>query len=132
MFGDSTTAGVGAQRHRDALAGLLASAVAQQTGRAVSWRAVARSGATSRTARDLVPRLVRGEWRPNVVVVLIGVNDLKNLRPLRDWDHDVRAMLAAIDKMTGKAPWAMQRGGTSVSAESGVLRHFLALKSPKR
>jgi lysophospholipase L1-like esterase len=104
VFGDSTAAGVGAKRHQDALAGLLGAAVSGTTGREVSWRAVARSGATSRTARDLVPGLVAGAWRPDVVVVLIGVNDLKNLRRLRDWDHDVPALLAAIAETTSGAP----------------------------
>ena len=103
VFGDSTAAGVGAKRHQDALAGQLAAAVSAATGREVSWRAVARSGATSRTARDLVPGLVAGGWRPGVVVVLIGVNDLKNLRRLRDWDRDVPALLAAIREATGAA-----------------------------
>jgi len=104
VLGDSTAAGVGAARHRDALAGMLGAAVAGRTGRAVSWRAVARSGATSRTARDLVPGLVDGGWRPDVVVVVVGVNDLKNLRRLRDWDRDVPALLAAIDERSGKVP----------------------------
>jgi len=101
VFGDSTAAGVGATCHRDALAGLLGAAIARRTGREVSWRAVARTGATSRTARDLVPCLIEGGWRPDVVVVLIGVNDLKNLRLLRDWDRDVPALLAAIDETVG-------------------------------
>jgi hypothetical protein len=55
VFGDSSAAGVRAGRHADALAGLLAAAVAGQTGREVSWRAAARSGATSRTARSSRP-----------------------------------------------------------------------------
>jgi hypothetical protein len=42
VFGDCTAAGVGATCHEDALAGM------------------ARSGVTSRTARDLVPGLVEG------------------------------------------------------------------------
>jgi hypothetical protein len=37
-----------------------------------------------------------------VVVVLIGVNDLKNLRSLRDWHQDVPALLAAIGETTGE------------------------------
>jgi GDSL-like lipase/acylhydrolase family protein len=101
VLGDSTAAGVGAKCHQDALAGMLAAAVAVQAGREVSWRAVARGGTTSRTARDLVPGLVDGDWRPDVVVALIGVNDLKNLRSLRDWDQDVPALLAAIGETTG-------------------------------
>lgn len=104
VFGDSTAAGVGAARHQDALAGFLSAAVAGQTGRRVSWRVIARSGVTSRTARELVPDLAHEGWRPDVVVVTIGVNDLKNLRRLRDWDRDVPALLAAIDATIGAAP----------------------------
>lgn len=125
VFGDSTAAGVGTKRHQDALAGLLGAMVAQRTGREVSWRAVARSGATSRTARDLVPALVEENgWRPDVVVVLIGVNDLKNLRRLRDWDHDVPALMAAIRDTTGGAPLI-------VSGMAPVSR-FPALPQPVR
>ncbi len=124
VFGDSTAAGVGAKRHQDALAGTLAAEVAIQADREVSWRAVARSGATSRTALDLVPGLVDGEWRPDVVVVLVGVNDLKNLRPLRAWDHDVAALLAAIGQTTGGVP-------VIVSGMAPVSR-FPALPQPMR
>jgi lysophospholipase L1-like esterase len=124
IFGDSTAAGVGAKRHEDALAGLLGAAVSGATGRQVSWRAVARSGATSRTARGLVPGLVAGGWRPDVVVVLIGVNDLKNLRRLRDWDHDVPALLAAITATTGGAP--------VVVAGMAPVSRFPALPQPMR
>jgi lysophospholipase L1-like esterase len=124
VLGDSTAAGVGAKRHQDALVGMLAAAVAAQAGREVSWRAVARGGATSRTARDLVPGLVDGDWRPDVVVVLVGVNDLKNLRPLRDWDHDIAALLTAIGETTGGVP-------VIVSGMAPVSR-FPALTQPMR
>jgi lysophospholipase L1-like esterase len=124
VFGDSTAAGVGAQRHQDALPGMLAIAVARQTGRGVSWRAAARSGATSRTARELVPGLVDGDWRPDVVIVLVGVNDLKNLRPLREWDRDIPALLSAIGETTGKVP-------VIVSGMAPVSR-FPALPQPMR
>lgn len=124
VIGDSTAAGVGADRHQDALAGMLAAAVSAQAGREVSWQAVARSGVTSRTARDLVPGLVDGDWRPDVVVVLIGVNDLKNLRRLRDWDRDVAALLSAIGETTGGVP-------VIVSGMAPVSR-FPALPQPMR
>jgi lysophospholipase L1-like esterase len=124
VFGDSTAAGVGPEHHRDALAGQLAGALARRPGRQVSWRAVARSGATSRTARDLVPGLVAGGWRPDMVVVLVGFNDLKNLRPLRDWDPDVGALLAAIGEVTG-------RDRVIVSGMAPVSR-FPALPQPMR
>lgn len=83
---------------------MLAAAVAARAGCEVSWQAAARSGATSGTARDLVPGLVDGDWRPDVVAVAVGVNDLKSLRPLRDWDQDIAALLAAIDERTGGVP----------------------------
>jgi len=124
VFGDSTAAGVGAERHADALAGQLAAAVAARTGRAVSWRAVALSGATSRTARDLVPGLVDGDWKPDVVVLAIGVNDLKNLRRLRDWDRDVPELLGAIEETAGNVP-------VIVSGMAPVSR-FPALPQPMR
>jgi lysophospholipase L1-like esterase len=124
VFGDSTAAGVGVKRHQDALAGMLAAAVAGRVGPEVSWRAVARSGATSRTARKLVPGLVDGGWRPDVVVALIGINGLKNLRPLRGWDHDVAALLAAIGQATGRVP-------VIVSGMAPVSR-FPALPQPVR
>ena len=89
----------------------------------MSWRAVA-SGATSRTARELAPSLVDDGWRPDVVVVLIGVNDLKNLRPLRRWDQDVPALLSAIGAATGGVP-------VIVSGMAPVSR-FPALPQPMR
>jgi lysophospholipase L1-like esterase len=124
VFGDSTAAGVGATSHEDALAGQLGAALAGQTGRAVSWRAIARSGVTSRTARELVPGLVQGHWRPDVVVLAIGVNDLKNLRRLRDWDRDVAALLAAIEDAVGPVP-VIVCGMAQVS-------RFPALRQPLR
>jgi lysophospholipase L1-like esterase len=99
-------------------------AVAARTGRAVSWRAIARSGATSRTARDLVPGLVDEDWSPDVVVLAIGVNDLKNLRRLCDWDRDVPGLLDAIDEATGQVP-------VVVSGMAPVSR-FPALPQPMR
>jgi lysophospholipase L1-like esterase len=124
VLGDSTAAGVGTSSHQQALAGTLAAAVAAKTGRAVSWRAVARSGATSQTARDLVPGLVDGDWRPDVVVLCVGVNDLKGLRPLRAWDRDVAALLGAIDQITG--------GAAVIVPGMAPVSRFPALPQPMR
>jgi lysophospholipase L1-like esterase len=124
VFGDSTGAGVGADRHDEALAGHLGDGIARATGREVRWRAVARSGATSATARDLVPHLVEGDWRPDVVVVLIGVNDLKNLRRLRDWDRDVAALLAAIHETAA--------GAQVIVSGMAPVGHFPSMPQPMR
>jgi lysophospholipase L1-like esterase len=124
VLGDSTAAGVGTSSHQQALAGALGAAIAVRTGRAVSWRAVARSGATSQTARDLVPDLLDGEWRPDVVVVCVGVNDLKGLRPLRAWDRDVATLLATIGQVTG--------GAAVIVCGMAPVRKFPALPQPMR
>lgn len=80
VIGDSTAAGVGAQRHEAALPGYLAAEVARHTGRAVHWRVLARSGATAASVRHrLVPRL-RDDEPPHAVSVTVGVNDLLKLR----------------------------------------------------
>jgi lysophospholipase L1-like esterase len=129
VLGDSTAAGVGTSSHRDALAGTLAAAVAARTGRAVSWRAVARSGATSQTARELVPGLVDGGWRPDVVVVSVGVNDLKGLRPLRAWDRDVAALLAAVEQTTGDQ---ITDGAAVIVCAMAPVGRFPALPQPMR
>ncbi len=139
VLGDSAAAGVGTSSHRDALAGTLAAAVAAETGRAVSWRAVARSGATSQAVRELVPGLVDGDWRPDVVVVSVGVNDLKGLRPLRAWDRDVAALLAAIDQTTGDQTTGDQTTGDQTTGGAAVIvcamapvSRFPALPQPMR
>jgi lysophospholipase L1-like esterase len=124
VIGDSTAAGVGARTHQDALAGQLAAAVAAQTGRAVSWRAVARSGVTAATVRELVPGLADAGWQPDLVVVSVGVNDLKNLRSLRAWDRDVGSLLTAIGDV---AP-----GAAVIVCGMAPVSRFPALPQPMR
>lgn len=100
VVGDSTAAGVGAACHQDALAGMLGAAIARRTG-------LAGCGPQRRHLKDGArpgAEPGRGSWRPDIVVMLIGVNDLKNMRRLRDWDHDVPALLAAIDETAGQVP----------------------------
>ncbi|WP_433019758.1 SGNH/GDSL hydrolase family protein [Kribbella sp. CA-294648] len=106
VLGDSTAAGVGAATHDDALAGQLATAVAGLTGRAVSWRAIAESGATTaRVAatltRDLVVPLEG--WRPDVVVIVVGVNDLIRWRPLSAWRSDVTEVFRQVRRQAPDA-----------------------------
>lgn len=101
VIGDSTAAGVGAQRNEAALPGYLAAEVARRTGRPVRWRVLARSGATAASVRHrLVPRLRDGE-PPQAVSVAVGVNDLLKLRPLRTFERDVAALVAAIRECAG-------------------------------
>jgi lysophospholipase L1-like esterase len=88
VLGESTAAGVGAATHAAALTGQLAVAL----GRGVRWRVIGRSGLTASAARGLVPRPLDAD----VVVVVLGVNDTKNLVPVRRWRTDLLRLIIAI------------------------------------
>lgn len=105
VVGDSAAAGVGAPTHDEALGGQLAAALAGLTGRTVSWRVVARSGATARTVRrDLLERLTdpHTRWRPDLVVLVVGVNDATRLRPPPAFGRDVASLVAAVRARLGE------------------------------
>lgn len=105
VLGESSAAGVGVQRHQEAFAGHLAVSLADLTGQEVRWRAVARSGATARVARrELVPRLGATQWTPDVVVVVLGMNDLLRMRRPRLFQRDMRALVQAIRVEIGPVP----------------------------
>lgn len=99
VLGDSSAAGVGATTHDEALAGRLATTLAGLTGRAISWRVVAETGATTaRVAGTLTRDLtipVEG-WRPDVVLVATGVNDLLRWRPLPAFRSDLEELFQQI------------------------------------
>jgi lysophospholipase L1-like esterase len=81
-FGDSTIAGVGVGDARLGLTARFAQALNSELSSGVSWRAVGRSGATT---EDLLgPFLPAALENPaNIVLVSIGANDAKNLKPLK-------------------------------------------------
>ena len=90
-LGDSLIEGVGVTRAEDCLTACCAREFAAATGRAVRWRTVGRSGATSagvlhKLAARLPPEPV------DLFLVSVGVNDVTALRRRRDW----RAHLDAI------------------------------------
>jgi lysophospholipase L1-like esterase len=102
VLGDSAAAGVGASNHDEALAGYLGLEVARRTGRQTSWRVVARSGAkTQDVTQDLVPQLTDPT---DVVIAVVGVNDLKSYRLIRGFRRDTRALIEAIRDQTGPVP----------------------------
>ena len=88
VLGESTAAGVGAATHATALTGQLARAI----GRGVDWRVIGQIGLTAARALALVPSPVDAD----VVVVVLGVNDTKNLRSVRQWRVDLLRLIIAI------------------------------------
>jgi lysophospholipase L1-like esterase len=70
VLGDSSAAGVGVSTQADALAGQVVAALSPY--RAVQWQVVARSGATSARALDMVAQARACD----VVITALGVNDV--------------------------------------------------------
>jgi lysophospholipase L1-like esterase len=94
-LGDSTIAGVGCEKHDEALTGGVAAKLAQRTGRAVVWRALGMSGATAACVRGslLADAL---EWAPDAVVLSVGVNDAVRGRPAHEFAADIVSIAAAF------------------------------------
>ncbi|MEV4414292.1 SGNH/GDSL hydrolase family protein [Catellatospora sp. NPDC049609] len=95
VLGESTAAGVGVPHQSDGLAPALASGLARHTGGPVAWRVAARTGYNARKTRDLlVPQLPDETY--DAVVVVLGVNDVLEMRSARAWQHDITALLADL------------------------------------
>jgi lysophospholipase L1-like esterase len=79
IIGDSSAAGVGVDHQEEALSGQLAALMAQD--HRLTWRLEARTGATTASA---LRHLQRTPMTPaGTVVVILGVNDIIRLVPLR-------------------------------------------------
>lgn len=98
VLGDSSAAGYGAPDHATALAGQLSGALATRIGRAVSWRVSARGGATARTVTALLPGLsdAAAGWQPELVLIVVGVNDTTRLRRPAAFERDVATLIEAV------------------------------------
>mgnify|MGYP006137713365 CR=1 FL=1 len=79
--GDSTVVGVGVSAMDDGLIAQFSRALAEHLGRGVSWRSVGESGATS---KDILGRFIpQALAEPaDVLLVSLGANDAKDLKPL--------------------------------------------------
>ncbi len=92
--GDSGMAGVGVTDPTDALPSQIATRVAAHIGRPVHVVSHARAGA--RTHDVLSDPLAPGSGRPDVVVLLIGTNDVIHLTPLGQLADDTTKLLARL------------------------------------
>lgn len=93
IVGDSSAAGVGAPDQGAALAGRLVAELG--TTHRVSWRLIARTGATT---ADTIARLAATPPEPfDIAVTALGVNDVTRSVPLARWltrQAELRALLA--------------------------------------
>ena len=107
VLGDSGAASLGADHPEETLAAILASGVAEASGRGVVVATMAVVGAQS---KDLGPQVERAlVIRPHVVFILIGGNDVTHLRgtrrPARELGAAVRALReAGCEVVVGTCP----------------------------
>jgi lysophospholipase L1-like esterase len=94
-LGDSLIEGVGVTRAEDCLTACCAREVAAATGRAVGWRTVGRSGATS--AGVLHKLAARLPSEPvDFFLVSVGVNDVTALRRRHEWRAHLDALVTRL------------------------------------
>ena len=124
VMGESTAAGVGVATQAEGLAGLLATALARETGRTIFWHVVAASGLNLRQMRrQLVPAVAR--LQPDAILLAAGVNDLLRLQTAAGYGRQLeRLVLQLQKKLMGVVPLL-------VSPVPDV-SHFPALPSPLR
>lgn len=120
LVGDSSAAGVGARDQAEALAGRLTTRLAAS--RLVSWRLIARTGAT--TASTLDRLMHEAPARFDIAVTALGVNDVAHAVPLARW-REQQARLHAL---------LTERFGVSHVVVSGLppMGAFPALPQPLR
>lgn len=92
ILGDSSAAGVGVAHQDDALTGRLVTRLAAT--HAIDWRLVARSGATTSTARRLLS--AQAPARFDAAVLALGVNDVKNGVHISRWCTNYTALLGDL------------------------------------
>ncbi|BCJ76284.1 SGNH hydrolase [Catellatospora sp. IY07-71] len=124
VLGESTAAGVGVPTQADGLAPALAAGLSGHSDRSVTWRVAAHTGYSARKVLGLlVPRLPDETY--DVVVVVLGVNDVLEMRSGRGWRRDVAALLAALRPR-------LRSGGRVVLAGVPDMSGFPALPQPTR
>lgn len=95
VLGESTAAGVGVPTQSEGLAPALAAGLAAQRGGPVAWRVAAHTGFSARKVLHLlVPELPDESY--DVVTVVLGVNDVLEMRSGRAWRRDIAALLDAL------------------------------------
>ena len=126
IAGDSSAAGVGVVRQREALAAQLAQRTAQACQARVQWQLLARAGLTTLQTLHLLQRELPptpGE-HPDVVVVVTGVNDVV----------DQVSSRRAVSARENLANWLRNAHGVQhvVFAPLPPIHHFPGLPQPLR
>jgi lysophospholipase L1-like esterase len=90
IVGESTAVGVGVNTLDEALPGHLARALSGQTGKNVAWNLLGGNGMTVKRVLSSVGAGHQGRY--DVAVVLLGVNDVFRLTPIKAWLLNLRLL----------------------------------------
>lgn len=126
-LGDSGMAGVGVDRLVDTLPVLIASRVAARTGRPVHVVSYGRSGA--RTRDVLLKQLTLVRRKPDVVVLLVGTNDVTHLTPSSAPAKDTACLLAELGDLEPPVVMSSLPEFRAMRAVPLVVRAILDLKA---
>ncbi|MDA4847083.1 SGNH/GDSL hydrolase family protein [Hoeflea poritis] len=99
VLGDSSAAGVGADRLEDTIGPQIAAVLHERTGATVAWHRAGSNSAICEQLRDLVvPNLERHDYTH--VIIAAGTNDAKNFLTARRFKRGFGGLLYAV-----KAKW---------------------------
>jgi lysophospholipase L1-like esterase len=121
IAGDSSAAGVGVVRQRDALAGQLSAALAKACHARIEWRLLARSGLTTAQTLDL---LREHATAADLAILVTGVNDVVDQIPTQ----------RAVAAREALVQWLFAHAGVRhvVFVPLPPVHHFPGLPQPLR
>ena len=129
ILGDSSAAGVGADRVEETLGPQLAACLHQATGRTVSWRAAGANSAIAAQVRDhVVPNIEQRDFTH--VILSVGTNDAKNFVTRSSFKKGFGGLLYAIHARWPEARvfWSPVIEMTGVPAIPPTLGFILGLR----
>lgn len=99
FVGDSSAAGVGVAWQHEALAAQTSQMVAAATNQAVDWELIAKSGANTRDAIDLIE--ASNPQPADVLICALGVNDVTSQTGTKRFIRDYKELLGLVAQRTG-------------------------------
>ncbi|CAN5222771.1 SGNH/GDSL hydrolase family protein [soil metagenome] len=95
VIGESTVAGLGAQRHELALAGQFAAQLSTHINKPVEWHVLGKNGVTARkTIDELIPQMPEEKF--DYILIGLGGNDVMKLSSPRKWRRDMLELLGIL------------------------------------
>ena len=129
VMGDSSAAGVGADRIEDTIAPQIAAVVHERTGATIAWRSAGSNSAICEQLRDyVVPNLERHDYTH--VLIAAGTNDAKNYLTARRFKKGFGGLLYALRAKwpTATIIWSPVIDMRSVPAMPPLLARILEMR----